>query len=115
MGKNLDSLKFAQHIFCPAFLFKMVHCAFVSGMSDIKHDVTNDIVVQAKSSLLRKLGQKSNQFPNDLKCFDGIFPSELFHEKFQKQVAVLHQARTNYLVCDLINCCAVQRDGMIIQ
>ena len=66
-------------------------------MSNVEHNVANNVIVQAKGCLLWKFGQKANKLSNDLKGFHGFVSRQLLHKVFEKQIAVFYQARPNNL------------------
>ena len=71
--------------------------AFLLGVSHVKHDVANDVVVKDKGRLLRQLGNKLDESADDLKHVDRVLARQLLHEKLEKQGAVLDQTRPNHL------------------
>ena len=51
--------------------------------------LTDNVIVEAESGLLRQFGNKSDHFSDNLKGFHTFFSGKLFHKIFQEQIAVL--------------------------
>ena len=80
----------------PLVLYQIIQ-TFFAGMTDIEHDVSNDVVVKTECCLLRKFRNESDKLSNNLECFYWFVSSQLLHEVFEKQIAVLYQARPDDL------------------
>ena len=67
--------------------------SLVSWVSDVEHDVTDDVVVEDEGSLLRQLGDELDEGADDLEDLDGVLPCQLLHEKLEEEVTVVDQTR----------------------
>ena len=71
--------------------------SLVTGVADVEHDVAYDVVVEDEGCLLGQFGDELDQGPDDLEDLHRVLSRQLLHEKLEKQVAVVHQARPHHL------------------